>query len=702
VIDFFNDLKNKYSICLNEQQKAAVERVKGPVLVLAGPGSGKTTVIIARTFYLVSCLGVNPDEILTVTFNKAAQLEMKSRYEKVFGSVSKATFSTLHSFCYSVVRDYEKMQGRRLKLIEGEKSDSVGKQRILSDIYREINGSNINEEDLETLANEIGFVKNKMFKSLDGLKFQTPNFEKIYNAYERYKKDNLLIDFDDMLTYCLAILKKFPDILASYKSRFRYFQVDEGQDLSKVQFEILKILVESEENNLFIVADDDQSIYGFRGAEPGHILELEGIYNNLQLIKLETNYRSSRNIVEISSKFIKNNIERYDKAHNTNNPKALDPVIKGFEDSLSQLDFLVEKIKEHQKENSQIAVLYRNNLSAIALVERLSREGISYKLKQNRVYFFKHWLIKDILAILRYAINPRDNDAFIRIFSRINRYISGAMVDNALKYAFDIPIIDAIIMSNDLKPFQVAKFHELKEEFNNLSKMSPKDALNYIEKEFRYFGSVRDFNKNTGASMEYLYNLLGILKTLAVRQKSVRDFLVLIDKLEEKFEKGSNAGADEGVKEKANPVILSTLHSSKGLEFDAVFMIDLANREIPGESALKKAGADKDDSLMEEERRLFYVGMTRARRWLYLLYPVHSNDIPVPRSTFVNEVYSVINGEATEKITQGAVIFHKIYGKGIITSIRTHLGRDVLDVDFTGRARTLDLQICLEKGIITF
>lgn len=696
VSNFFHTLEDRYNIKLNDQQKAAVEKVNGPVLVLAGPGSGKTTVIIARTFYLISCLNVDPDEILTVTFNKAAQLEMKNRYERIFGSSQRASFSTLHSFCYKVVRDYEKRQGRRLKLIEGEMSENEGKQRILTDIFKAINGAMISEEDLETLANEIGYVKNKMLKDLDGHKFQTPNFEKIYNAYNRYKKENLLMDFDDMLTYCLAILKKCPDILAKYKRQYRYFQVDEGQDLSKVQFEILKILVGPEENNLFIVADDDQSIYGFRGAEPGLILELENIYSDLELIKLETNYRSSRNIVEISSRFIKNNKQRYDKAHNTSNPKAFDPFISGFENELSELDFLVGKIREHQKENTRTAVLYRNNLSAIALVERLNREGIAYRLRQNRVYFFRHWLVKDITAILRYAIDPRDNDAFVRIYPRINRYISGAMVENAIKVSIDIPMIDAIIMTNDLKPFQITRFNELKSEFNNLAKMSPAEALRYIEYEFRYFGSIRDCNN--GVSLDYLYGMYDILKTLAASRKNIREFLLLMSELEEQFEKRKN----DCEKDTINPVVLSTLHSSKGLEYDAVFIIDLTNREIPGESALKKADPDKDESLIEEERRLFYVGMTRARRFLYLIYPEHTNDISVPRSTFINEVYSVLNGDIKEKIAPGAVIYHKNYGKGIITDKRVHMGRNVIDVDFMGRARTLDVEICLEKGIINF
>ena len=702
--DFFESLKTQYHIDLNDQQKAAVIHSKGPALVLAGPGSGKTTVITARTAYLILEAGISPNKILTVTFNKAAQLEMKNRFHKIFGdSISNKTlFSTLHSFCYSVIKDYERRQGKHLKLIEGETGDSrYNKQRILKELYKEVNGTPINEDELETLINEIGFVKNRMIKDFEGMGLQTRNFESLYKAYDHYKKKNLLMDFDDMLTFCYSILKRCPDILGRYKDRYTYFQVDEGQDLSKTQFEILKMLVSSDENNLFLVADDDQSIYGFRGAEPRHILELESHFKDLKFFKLENNYRSSRNIVEITSQLIRNNKERFDKCHKTDNLEKVPPIIVRVKDEQDQLGFIKRKINKHllEESNTKIAVLYRSNLSSINLVDQFESEGIPYKLKQNRVHFFQHWLVQDALAFFRIAINPYDQEAFLRIYSKMNRYISKVMVENALNSGLQLPILECIIKSNELKPFQVNKLHDVIKEFRKLSKMGPFKVLQYIEQDFKYFGSVKDYCDRTGISMDYLYGLFGILKTLSLSSKTLPAFLSRLEELSKRFE--STPPIDRIHSGNCTPVTLTTLHSSKGLEYDVVFMVDLTNHEIPGDKAFTKLNKDNDESLIEEERRLFYVGMTRAKTWLYLVSPETVNGQSGPRSTFVNEVAALLNQEMNDQIGEGVLISHKKYGQGVISCVKDQSGGTMIEVDFKGLVRTFDLAICLENGIIT-
>lgn len=698
--DFFEILRTKYNMNLDAQQRAAVSNVNGTVLVLAGPGSGKTTVITARTFYLINEIGINPRDILTVTFNKAAQIEMKERFNSRFGKDSpfRATFSTLHSFCFSVIRAYEKRQKQKFVLIEGQ-TGPLNKHSILKDIYKEINGTFINEEELETLVNEIGYIKNKMIKDFKGTKFKTRNFEKIFDFYEKYKKSNLLIDFDDMLSYCLAIFKKCPDILDGYKKRYKFIQADEGQDFSKVQFEILRLLCSSEENNLFIVADDDQSIYKFRGAEPEHILQLGKYYKDLKIYKLENNYRSSSNIVELSSTFIKSNKDRYDKAHCTNNPAKFDPVIVNVEDELEQLDYLVEKVKSYISKDMKIALLYRNNLSSIPLVERFDREGIPYELRQNNLYFFEHWLVQDVIAFLRFSLDPFDFESFQRIYYKMNRYISEAMMENALNSGVHLPVIECILKTNDLEPFQIEKFNKLIKEFKMLSKMKPLRALKYIEDNFKYFGSIKSYSEHVGISASYLYSLFGILRVLSSKTRTIQEFLILLEKLRLKFEAMKTSTVYSRT---YAPVSFATLHSSKGLEYDAVFMIDLINSEIPGEKAMPQKTNDGDESLLEEERRLFYVGMTRAKILLYLLCPQYVNEQREARSTFVNELASILNEKNCDKLKEGAKIEHKKYGKGIITSVSEKSGRTLLDVDFRGLMRTLDLDVCLEYGIINF
>ena len=694
--NFFETLEVKRHILLNSQQKSAVTHGKGPALVLSGPGSGKTTVITARAAFLIEECKVPPGSILTVTFNKAAQLEMRNRYIRIFGEGLQGTpvFSTLHSFCYGVVKDYERRQGKKLKLIEGEPDEgSVNKQRILRELYKQINETPINDEELETLVNEIGFVKNRMVKDFDDLELQSKNFEPIYKAYEAYKKKNLLMDFDDMLVYSYSILQRCPDILAAYQNRYSYYQVDEGQDLSKIQFEILKLLVSSKENNFFLVADDDQSIYGFRGAEPRTILSLKDSFKELSVYKLEQNYRSTRNIVEISSQFIKSNRERYDKAHSTQNNEKYPPFLVGVKDEKEQCTFLVHSLRQHITDSpAKIAVLYRNNLSSIPLVDVLDREGISYSLRQNRVHFFQHWLVQDILAFFKVAVNPCDGEAFSRIYLKMNRYISKVMLENALRSGSG-PVIEAIIKSNELKPFQVAKLYELIKEFKRLSRLSPLKVLLSIEKDFKFFGSVKEYCDRMGLSMDALYGMFGILKTLSLSCPSPAAFLMRMGELERLFQ--STPAHSE------SRVTLSTLHSSKGLEYDCVFMVDLTNHEIPGDRALNQSVKEKKGELMEEERRLFFVGMTRARTWLYLISPQEVNHQPVPRSTFVNEVASLLHGELGDTLGEGMMIQHKKYGKGVIAGVLSQSDRTLLEVDFKGRIRRLDLELCLKSGIIT-
>ena len=482
---FFNILEKNYKINLNNQQKEAVTHTRGPALVLAGPGSGKTTVIVSRTAYLILELKIKSENILTMTFNKAAAIEMEKRFNNIFSGISdkKVHFSTFHSFCNSVVKDYEKMQGKYLSRIEGDEESKNNKRLILKEIYKNINGSQINDDELEGLINDIGVIKNKMIKNLQEFNTNIKNFSQIYKSYESYKRENLLMDFDDMLTFAYAILQRYPNILKRYTGKYTFIQVDEGQDLSKIQFEILKLLVGSEEKNIFLVADDDQSIYGFRGAEPEYILSMEKQFNGCSFYYLSNNYRSTANIVEISSSFIKNNTERYDKKHSTCNEYKHDPFIVKTKDQSVQYNFIVDKVKEHLRENnSTVALLYRNNISSIPLAEALDRNGINFNVKQNKVFFFNHWVVQDILAFLKFSQDQTDIDSFWRIYYKMNRYISKAMLEYALNVGYKNSIIDGILKNNDLETYRKMTLLNVKSEFKKLSKKKPFDALNYIEK----------------------------------------------------------------------------------------------------------------------------------------------------------------------------------------------------------------------------
>ncbi|HEX2926377.1 MAG TPA: ATP-dependent helicase [Ruminiclostridium sp.] len=730
---------------LSTEQREAVLAVKGPVLLIASPGSGKTTVIVNRAYNLIKYgpayksndtpaditkeeleliheylqsisqgklvelnnklsayikkLGVNPRSILTLTFNKAAQLEMERRFQKLYGSEisEKVHFATLHSFCNGVVRDYERMKGQSLRRIEGSDED-INKKLLIKDIYYNINGSKINDDELDNLINEIGFIKNKLIRNPEDSFFSSKKFLKVYKAYEEYKKSKLMIDFDDMLTYAYSILLRYPQILNGYRNRYKYIQVDEGQDLSNIQFEILKLLA-GPEGNIFIVADDDQSIYSFRGAEPQYILDIGKQFNNLRLFRLENNYRSSCNIVELSSRFITQNRMRYDKSYKTQNKRAYDPIILSPENESSQQDILLKEIKGllSGKKVKSVAVLYRNNLSSVLTADRLQRNGIPFRIRQNRLFFFRHWLVREVEAFLMFALDGYDLESFTKICFRMNRFISKAMVECAVRGEESDSIIDRIINNHDLKPFQQNAMKELKGEFASLAGKKPWSALEYIKNNFNYLESIKEYSNLTGQSYEYLSRLYGILQGIAEDCPTISSFLVRLQELEQLFESRGTQKQQEGMAE----VTLSTLHSSKGLEYDIVFMIDLMNSEIPGDKALENPGK----SVLEEERRLFYVGMTRARSKLYLISPSSINNEEVLRSIFIKEVLQLLQKDIINSIGEGEIVNHAKFGKGVIVSVKGDEASDRHTIEikfFKGGCKKLDLQLCLDNKLISF
>lgn len=720
-MDFFNILKNKYNIDLNEEQRNAVSHKSGPALILAGPGSGKTTVITARVAYLVKAAGIKPQNILTLTFNKAAQLEMEKRFNRLYGSdiTERIHFATLHSFCNRVVRDYERMKGRKLHRIEGNDQE-INKHQLLKEIHQSINNSKINDDELETLINEIGLVKNSLIKDFDGLTFTTKRFQQIYKAYEDYKKNNLLIDFDDMLTYAYSILSKYPEVLEHYRNSYSYIQVDEGQDLSKIQFEIIRLLSEKH-RNLFIVADDDQSIYGFRGAHPQFILDFEKQFRGCRIFRLENNYRSTENIVSLSSRFIKNNKNRYDKNHVTLNEKLTEPEIIKALDQRDQLQFILDKLISFSQlsdieyntqikpdayikgRKKQVAILYRNNLSSILTADILNRNGIPFRLKQNRLFFFKHWLVQEVSAFLLFALDPQDVEAFSKIYYRMNRYISKAMLECAMAGNVSKPVIDRIMSGVELKPFQIDGLQQLKLEFSNLVKKPPYNALEYIKNNFKYLESVKEYCSLVGMSYEYISRLFEILQGIAFNCQTIVEFLDRLAELEKLFEGSNDWNNNEGIFE----ITLSTMHSSKGLEYDCVFMIDLINSELPGEKAIEKAADAKDFSLLEEERRLYYVGMTRARQSLFMIYPTAANGDRLSPSLFLKELADLLKQKLTDGFAEGVIVRHTKFGRGVVVSQYSpddiNSPGELIEIKFfNGIVKKLDLLICLENRLLEF
>ena len=380
----------------SDEQVLASLHVEGPALVLAVPGAGKTSILLERTHNLIES-GVHPNNILSLTFSKAAANEMKYRFDYMYQNIN-VKFSTIHAFCYLVIREYSRLRNVEYTLIEGD--PKINKIGLLKEIYKNVNRDYITEDKLETLLNAIGYCKNMMIEPKDvksELEVEIDNFESIFKAYEDYKSKRKYMDFDDMLTLSYEILKREPYIKNRFIEQYKYIQIDEGQDSSKIQMEIINLLAKKYKN-LFIVADDDQSIYGFRGAFPKGLFQLKEIYPNMKTFYMQKNFRSSKNIVSASNKFISQNTMRYTKdlVSAKDFDKPID-IVK-LETTVDQYEYILEQLEEDS--SGSTAILYRNNLSAIGLLEFFERKRVSFAIRDSKLKFFSHWIINDIKSIM--------------------------------------------------------------------------------------------------------------------------------------------------------------------------------------------------------------------------------------------------------------------------------------------------------------
>lgn len=693
--DFFNILEKKYNISLTTQQKSAVLHVDGPAIILAVPGAGKTTVLISRTANLIMNHGINPENILSITFSKASAKDMKERFASIFNGFTNqnVNFSTIHSFAYSLLRDYASITRTRYTLIEGDAS-KVNKIQLLKDIYYRINKAYINDDKLEELTNTIGYAKNMMidvndFGSYDS--FQIKKFDEIYTLYEKYKRENNYFDFDDMLTLSLEILSNNPHLLNKYSQKYKYIQVDEGQDTSKVQNEIIRLLAQPN-NNLFVVADDDQSIYGFRGANPEALLNFKDIYNDAKVFFMEENFRSTKNIVSVSNNFIMKNMSRYKKQLFTSNPSKRPVTIVKVKDEDTQYDYIIKNLKK-ETIFSNTAILYRNNISSIGIIENLIKNNIPFYMKDTKLHFFRHWVLQDILCFFNLALDDSDISSFEKIYYKMKGYISKASLQYIMTKDSSISVFDRLVTFPEFRSFQVENIRNLKRDFKILVKKKPYQAISFIEKELEYDKYLRDNCKSFGYSYDNIKSILSYLKIIAKDSISIIDFIARLDEVQNKIEKAK-------FNKNKNAVVLSTIHSAKGLEFDNVYMIDLVDGEFPSSSSIELFESG-NSSAIEEERRLFYVGMTRAKEVLDIVTLNSKNGEKAFNSMFVNELEMII-APINEKVAKqtykrGIEVFHQKFGKGKIKSVDDNV--ILIEFDDIG-TKQLSLDLCYEKKLL--
>lgn len=736
--DLFDRLKRKFNISLTKQQQDIVRTTDVPLCTIAAPGSGKTLAYVVRIANMILIGGVQPEHILALTFSRASARDMEDRFLKLFGDIvdGHVHFSTIHSFALKVVSEYERRTGTHFTVMEGDDSP-VSKIKVLKDIYYKINQMNITEEKIEELANAIGFVKNMMLKPSDveeikKYRFDIDNFVAIYQEYEKYKETYHYIDYDDMLGKALEILQTHTDILEYYRQKYTHIQLDEGQDTSKIQHEIVKLLAHPL-NNIFLVGDDDQSIYQFRAAFPEELLHFDKNYSNAKILFMDENFRSSKDIVDVSSKFIQNNRIRYQKNIFTNNPEHKPVAIIRLKDDQEQIRYLIRQLRVLDN-LSETAILYRNNISAISLVEHLEREGIPFYIRDFKKSFFTHWVIQDVLAFINLAFDDTDMDALSRIYSK-GLYISNKMMEYIKKGNPSVSVFDRLIdFPYFTHGFQKDNMIRMKWDFRTLAQKPPKQALNFIEEDLGYKKYLQNSSKSTGISYDNAKNILANLKIIAENCRTIADFTDRLTYLEQimeeaRFNKNSNA------------VVLSTIHSSKGLEWDNVFLIDLINGQFPTQSSIENF-QEGDPRDLEGERRLFYVGMTRARKTLELITINLKNNEKVDASMFVKEVDRIIRPDSIgnilaalnqkkksftpapkKKVAQitttstapdqqtkmepsknqspfqvNSYVEHKTYGKGKIIALE---GDDVTIEFGNGLLKRFRLQICIEKKIIT-
>ncbi|HHW38701.1 MAG TPA: ATP-dependent helicase [Bacillales bacterium] len=731
--DFFERKKYELGVSLNEVQRKAVLQTEGSLLLLASPGSGKTTTIIMRIGYLIEKKGVNPARIKAVTFSRASANDMKERFKRFFPGLPLVDFSTIHGLAFQVVRDYFRKAGIPYQIIEGDldvdlgkrvkvgwNEQSLHKKIILRNLFQSIVGENITEDQMDELTTYISYIKNKMLpkEKWSTVKVNVPEAERILLEYEAFKKSGnpkLLLDYDDMLTIANQALEEDHGLLYSYQGRYDYVLTDESQDTSMVQHAIVEKLVQKH-GNLCVVADDDQSIYSWRGAEPSYLLNFKQVYPNAVVLFMEQNYRSSKDIVNAANQFIKRNKHRYDKNMFTENP-AYEPIqIRSLPDYIYQAKYLVQKIQGIE-DLGEVAVLYRNNSSSIALMNEFDRAGIPFFMKDADNRFFSYWVVQDILNFMRMTFTDKRSDILEKIHLKFNGYISKKQMAALKKINNNESVFDNLINFVGIQDYQVKPLMKSKETFRQMKGMPPLHAIQVIRERLGYEKALEKMCERLGFRKDNLFGILNTLEEIADGLESMEEFAGRLKSLEAELKKAKSRKGQ-------NAVIFSTFHSAKGLEFEHVFMIDLVDGIIP--SSDDYTGGTVEGDGIEEATRLFYVGMTRAKKHLELIGYQERDGEKIQDSLFVSYVKNIIDPPPAEnnkedvqtkrkikvgnttipynsntikdqkKLVEGKEVKHRVFGHGEIVK----LSEGTIEVRFQTGVKSLSVSTCLELGLL--
>lgn len=720
----------KFNVKLNKQQLEAVQSVEKPTLLLAVPGSGKTTVLVTRLGYMIYCLEIRPEEILTVTYTVAATNDMRKRFASIFGDelAARLEFRTINGICAKIIGYCEICVGKKaFDLL----TDEGYKTKLLSAIYTELVHQYPTESDLKNISTLITYIKNMQLSKEEidkaGNEQDIPLL-KIYSAYCDEMKKQSLMDYDDQMVYALTMLKVSPQILEYFQEMYKYICVDEAQDTSKIQHQIIALLA-SKYKKVFMVGDEDQSIYGFRAAYPEALLSFEKNYKDANVLLMEENFRSNAKIVDAADKFIQKNKFRHEKH------------MKAFRESGTEIQKIHLKNRRAQysylakvAENTDVetAVLYRDNESIIPVVDLLERKGIAYRIKNADLTFFSHRVVMDIKNIIRFAMEPTNTEIFMQMFYKINTYMSKAVATQVCKISQErgIAILDAAIDYGDV-PAGTRK--SVKSMQTHLKRMLEESGGKAIYRIIHSMGYKEYLDRSNIKDSK-----LSIIQAIAYNEPSA---LALINRLDELAMLIKEKPYDNGCK-----LILSTIHSSKGLEYDKVYIMDAVDGIFPEnvianyENSKKKGEEAKE---YEEERRLYYVGVTRAKNELCIfefddgstftnellgienknsanssdIYGItgisstrsmsksssYKNSIDLTKPTSYQKTETkrkkITESEYADKIEEiylTGTVMHKKYGLGKVLKI----SGDLLEIEFDGRVTKCKLKFMMEHSLI--
>ena len=655
---------------LDINQRNAVYIKEKNVLVVASPGSGKTTVIINRVNHLIEDLKINEGNIIVITFTRAAADNMRNRYKNIFKKEKAPFFGTFHGLFYKMLL----REGYDIKIMDGGKGHVIIKN-VLSRYFDDVNDDKVRE-----VMNNISMFKTSLC-TIDEFKSTVSKdiFLECLKAYESSKEREGLWDFDDLSVKVLKLLTENKSILEKYRKMFKYILVDEFQDCDNIQVSFLILM--NKDNEIFAVGDEDQCIYSFRGSKPEYMVNFHETFKDGVKVKLLTNYRSKNNIVEVSKRLIDKNKNRNEKE-----------IISHCENhgvvhySTPYNEYLQgEEIAKYIKENYQgtyadNAVLYRTNMESRSIIDILTKRKIPFVLLDKGYNFFNHFICKDLINYLKLSVDQYDKNAFAWIINKPFRYISKENLGYINSYKEHKSPFDILINKKDMPPFQCKKIDDLRKEILYLNKMSLGSAIQYIISTMGYIDYLREYANKYGQSLDDLEDVLEEFKGAAEGFKTITEFLIHVNNVEEQIE--SSKAVEDGV-------ILSTIHGVKGMEFNNVYIINCNEEVIPHKSSMEEN--------IEEERRLFYVAITRAINNLYVFSPKTMRGKFRETSRFIAESHLKEEAEKIDYgIEVGNMLYHRTYGEGSVIEI----DKDKITIKFKDICRSFSLKVLMENNLV--